>query len=124
MVVHLLPVTSFGWTLTESDAAERALPTVAVDVTDRPDVADLARVHALDGTGDVRTLATEHRDGIRLDVVLNSPVRCHFAFVVPHTARDILDAAAAVGQLVIATGDPSVHGTTWLAVFIDADAFD
>ncbi len=124
MLDHLLPVTSHGWTISETDGGSIALPTVALDVSDRPDVADLARVHATDGVGDVRTLATPHAEGTRLDVVLTSPVRCHFAFVVPDDARELLSTAAAIGQLVLATGDPTTEEATWLSIFIDADAFD
>ncbi|HSL59177.1 MAG TPA: hypothetical protein VK866_15125 [Acidimicrobiales bacterium] len=118
-----VPVVSVGRTTVEGD--DRALPAVLLDVSDRPDVADLARVHALEGVGDVRTAAAVRTVGdpadwlIRLDVAVDRPVRCRFHVVTGLVAslgllRDVAD----TGLLVIATGEPE-PGARWLAVEID-----
>ena len=118
----LLPVTTAGWTLSEIDGDIVTLPTVELDVTGRPDVADLARVHAIEGIGDIRTLARRVDDGIRFDVVLTRPVRCTLAFVVGPDRHEMLRSAAAMGSLVLATGDASSVGSTWLSVDLDREA--
>lgn len=116
----LLPVTTAGWTLSEIDGDLVTLPTVELDVTGRPDVRDLARVHAMEGIGDLRTLARRVDDGIRFDVVLTRPVRCTLAFVVGPEHHQVLESAAASSCLVLATGDASATGSTWLSVDLDA----
>lgn len=118
----LVPVDSVGWTMSEIDGDLVALPSVALDISERPDVADLSRVHAIEGVGDIRTLATRSEGGVRFDVVLTSPVRCHLAFVISTEHEQILEHAAYQQTLVLATGDPTIVGATWLAVNIDGDA--
>lgn len=108
--------------MTESDGELTALPSVALDITGRPDIADLARVHAMDGIGDIRTLATRHSGGVRFDVVVVSPVKCHIAFVVDAEFLPLLADAARRETLVLATGDPAAVDSTWLAVFIEEQA--
>ncbi len=119
----LIPVVSTGWTMSEIDGELHALPSVALDVAKRPDVEDLARVHATEGIGEIRTLATPAGGGnVRFDVVITSPVQCHLAFIVDDVHQAVLDEAAKQETLVLATGDPSIVGATWLAVNIDGDA--
>lgn len=119
----LVPVTSVGWTMTDSDGELTALPSVALDIAGRPDIADLARVHEMDGIGDIRTLATAAGDGgVRFDVVIMSPVKCHIAFVVSADDQPLLHDAAQRETLVLATGDPSVVDATWLAVYVERAA--
>jgi len=118
-----LRVLSSGWTMSEIDGEMVSLPSVALDTAGRADVADLARVHAMEGVGDIRTLATPAELGaVRFDVVVVTPVRCHLSFVVSAEHRPILEYAASESLLVLATGDPSVVGETWLAVNIDGPA--
>ncbi len=118
----LLPVTTAGWTMAEIDGELATLPTVELDVAGRPDVADLARVHAIEGIGDLRTLARRIPEGIRFDVVLTRPVRCTLAFVVGPEHHAVLTSAAVGGSLVLATGNASAVGSTWLSVDLDRDA--
>lgn len=117
-----LPVQSVGWTMSEIDGQMMSLPSVALDTVGRADVADLARVHAIEGIGDIRTLATPAEGGVRFDIVVVSPVRCHLSFVVSNEHRSILEHAAREESLVLATGDPSTVDETWLAVNIDGPA--
>ena len=117
----LLPVVETGTTI---DAEGRTWPTAMVDATGHPDVADLGRVHAIEGVGDISTTAAvvrrEPADLLLLGVRLSSPVRASFAiaFRLPDhlpTIRSAIDA----GQLVIATTPPPSKGEApplWLAV--------
>lgn len=99
-----------------------AYPTVVVDVGDRPDVADLPRVHALEGVGDLTTSLRPTRTGVELVVELTSPVRAGFAlaFTLPGH-RGVLGAAARSGQLLLATTEPdgSPDPPPWLAIDLD-----
>jgi len=122
----LLPVLDIGTTLASD--GER-LPTVVVDTTNHPQVADLARVHAIEGIGDISTeaLCVPVGDGhqLLLGVRVSIPVRCTFAlgFTLP-AHRPVLDDAATTEQLVIATTDPTRAGDDqphWLAITIDKD---
>lgn len=105
-------------------------PTVHVDVADHPAIADLARVHAVEGIGDVRTRAQRLDDQtpvqLLLGVALHSPVRAAFAieFVLPDHETFLLDVADA-GLLTLATTDPheaEIERPLWLAVTIDGPA--
>jgi len=104
------------------DADGDVYPTVVLDVAARPDVADLARVHAVEGIGDLHTLLEPVPGGLTLHVRLAHPVRAEFsvAFELPGH-RALLDLAAAAGHLLLATSEPSQHGTNppWLAVDLD-----
>lgn len=103
------------------------LPTAAIDVTDHPAVADLARVHAIEGIGDLRTHARRitgsSRDLVLLGVTLSRPVRAAFAvaFTLPDH-RAFLGEVASAGRLVLATTDPTAahrDRPCWLAIDVD-----
>lgn len=105
------------------DAAGRQLPTVAIDVAGSPEIADLARVHAVEGIGDIRTEAVRADDLVLLGVRVTVPVRATFvvALDIRHH-RPLLDEIIEHGSLVIAHTDPLVAAAEqphWLAVDID-----
>ena len=107
-----MPVLSTGVTV---DATGERHPTVVVDASGRPEIGDLARVHAVEGIGDIATeaAAVPIGDGIWrffLAVIISSPVKCTFVleFALP-SDRHVLDEAAAAGRLV-AGGERVVHG--------------
>ena len=54
-------------------------PTVVIDVEGYPQIADLARVHAVDGVGDVTTAAVRSDTTIIIGVRLSRPVLAAFA---------------------------------------------
>ena len=124
---QLLPVLDVGASIDE--LGERA-PTAVIDASRNPEVADLARVHAIEGIGDVRTTAMrvpiDSNELVLLGVSLTSPVSATFAvaFVLPdHDGflREVADA----GRLVFATTDPTSAATErplWLAVDIESGA--
>lgn len=111
-------------------------PTAVIDVDGHPEIGDLARVHAVEGIGDITTQAAvlsvdgesvvpgsaEHV--LALSVSITVPVTVSFAvaFLLP-AHREVLDAAMRHGHVVIATTPPD-HATAerplWLAVDIDA----
>lgn len=99
-----------------------AYPTAVIDVTDRPDVADLPRVHAVEGIGDLTTTLQVTDVGVTLTVRLTSPVRAAFAlsFELP-AHRGVLVAAARSNQLLLATTTPEPAGDhpAWLAIDLD-----
>lgn len=111
---------------------ERAVvyPTVLVDASDRPDVADLTRVVSTEGVGDLSTFAepligVDGRRLLRLDVRLTRPVAVAWSveFHLPEYS-DLLALAAERGCLVFAFGvDGSVgSGNGWLGVDLDPAA--
>ena len=108
------------------DSDGETMPTVVIDASDAPAVADLARVHATEGIGDVRTEAIRTDDHLVLGVRVTVPVRATFAIVFRVDAhRSLLDDAIAHGSLVIAHTDPARAETEeprWLAVDIDGAA--
>lgn len=113
---------------TTIDVEGRRWPTVVIDVDGHPEVADLARVHAIEGIGDITTAAAVVDDSIVLAVMVTAPVRCTFAVAcaLPEH-RPVLDDAARQGHLVIATTEPADADTDrplWLAVDIEADLLD
>ena len=103
-------------------------PTAVIDAADRPDVTDLARVHAIEGVGDITTTLVpvpvdEEHTVIVLLVTLTSPVVAEFgmAFLLPEH-RGLLEDAAEAGCLLIATSRPGANGDEnplWLAVDLD-----
>lgn len=101
-----------------------AYPTVVLDVAGRPDVADLARVHAVEGIGDVATSVAVTEAGLLLTVRLTRPVRAAFsiAFVLPDHLEVLVHAAVA-GSLLLATTAPSATGDNplWLAIDLDGE---
>ena len=101
-------------------------PTVVIDVADRPEVSDLARVHALEGIGDVHTVAMRSGDAIVLGIRMSSPVRAAFAVVFDAGVHaGFLSEVSEAGTLTIATTDPEEAARdrpVWLAVDIDGPA--
>ena len=102
------------------------LPTVVIDVSEHPEIADLPRVHAIDGIGDVATAAVKVGDAVVLGVRLSRPVSAAFAVVFDLRlhAEFLLDVASA-RSLTFATTVPERaedDGPLWLAVDIDEDA--
>ena len=107
-----------------------------IDAAGHPEISDLARVHAIEGVGDIETHASllalddDHRVSgsaehlLALAVVISVPVRIAFVvtFLIPAHLPVLQDAAGA-GHLVIATTDPQRAGSDhplWLAVDLDA----
>lgn len=108
------------------DAAGSTIPTVVIDAGDVPAVADLARVHAIEGVGDIRTTAVRTEDVLVLGIGMTTPVNAAFAVAFDLSRhRAVLDDAARFGTLVIAHTDPECAETDhpcWLAVDLDGDA--
>ena len=102
------------------------MPTVTIDVSQAPEVADLARVHAVEGIGDVSTHAIRQDDVIVVGVQLTSPVQAMFAVAFSHVLHgDFLKEVADAGSLIFATTDvEAAHEDRplWLSVDIDGDA--
>jgi hypothetical protein len=102
------------------------MPTVTIDVTQSPDVADLARVHAVEGIGDVSTHAIRENDTVLIGVQLTSPVRATFAVAFSYARhQEFLVEVADVGSLVFATTSTEVaheERPLWLSVDIDGSA--
>lgn len=97
-------------------------PTVVLDAADRPDITDLPRVHALEGIGDLATLAVRTAGGVDLTIELSRPVVARFSvrFRLPEH-RVVLADAAATGTLLLATTAPTSDAANpaWLAVDLD-----
>lgn len=97
-------------------------PTAVLDVGGRPEIADLPRVHALEGIGDLATAAVRTDVGVDLTVSLTHPVRARFSirFRLPEH-RVVLADAAATGTLLLGTTTPGAPGDQplWLAVDLD-----
>ena len=102
------------------------LPTVTIDVSQAPEVADLARVHAVEGIGDVSTHAIRQDDAIVVGVQLTSPVQAMFAVAFSYALHaDFLKEVADAGSLIFATTEvEAAHEDRplWLSVDIDGDA--
>ena len=122
------PVTVVEVGTTEADDGTY-YPTVVLDVTGRPEVADLARVHAVEGVGDLSTSASIVHDTLLLQVRMTSPVRAEFTVplhCVEH--RLLLEDIAQAGCLLLATPartSPEFgieSESLWLAVNVDGDA--
>lgn len=130
------PIFAVVDTGTTIDAEGRRWPTAVIDARGHPEISDLARVHAVEGIGDIATEAAlldvdaasfvegsaEHV--VALAVIITIPVSVAFVvtFALP-AQRDVLDAAADEGHLVIATTDPGQAATDqplWLAIDLDA----
>ena len=102
------------------------MPTVTIDVSQSPEVADLARVHAVEGVGDVSTHAIRQDDSVVLGVQMTSPVRAMFSVAFSYAQhREFLKDVAEAGALVFATTDvENAHDDQplWLSVDIDGGA--
>jgi hypothetical protein len=120
----LLAAGDLGLSLTDEG---EIVPTVIVDAADHPEVADLARVHSIEGVGDLRTTArrvtTPTGDLLLLGVSLTVPVQAAFAvsFVLPDDGP-FLEAVAERGRLALATSTLSraaERQPQWLAIDLD-----
>ena len=123
MSVPLFVAQEIGRTLSEENVWQ---PTVTIDVSHSPEVADLARVHAVEGIGDVNTHAIRQDDAIVVGVQLTSPVQAMFAVAFSYALHgDFLKEVADAGSLIFATTDvEAAHEDRplWLSVDIDGDA--
>ena len=121
--VPLFVAQEIGRTLSEGNVW---LPTVTIDVSQAPEVADLARVHAVEGIGDVNTHAIRQDDAIVVGVQLTSPVQAMFAVAFSYALHaDFLKEVADAGSLIFATTEvEAAHEDRplWLSVDIDGDA--
>ena len=123
MSVPLFVAQEIGRTLLDGDVW---MPTVTIDVSQSPEVADLARVHAVEGIGDVSTHAIRQDDAIVIGVQLTSPVRAIFAVAFSYALhREFLNEVADAGSLIFATTDAQTaheDRPLWLSVDIDGNA--
>lgn len=123
MSVPLFVAQEIGHTLLNEDMW---MPTVTIDVSQSPEVADLARVHAVEGIGDVSTHAIRQDDTVLVGVQLTSPVQAMFAVAFSYSLhQEFLNEVADAGSLVFATtATESAHEDRplWLSVDIDGDA--
>ncbi len=123
MSVPLFVAQEIGHTLLDRDTW---MPTVTIDVSQSPEVADLARVHAVEGIGNVTTHAIREDDTVLLGVQLTSPVQATFAVTFSYELhREFLNEVADAGSLVFATTDTETaheERPLWLSVNIDGHA--
>ena len=123
MSVPVFVAQEIGRTLVDEN---KWMPTVTIDVSQSPEVADLARVHAVEGIGDVSTHAIRQDDSVVLGVQLTSPVRAIFAVAFSYAQhREFLKDVAEAGALVFATTnveDANEDQPLWLSVDIDGSA--
>ncbi len=108
------------------DGSGRVHPTVLIDAANAPAVADLARVHALEGVGDIRTEAILEGQVLLLGIRMTTPVRSAFVIAFDAEAHaELLRDVIECGELVIAHTDPLrvvEERPQWLAVDIDGAA--
>jgi hypothetical protein len=123
MSVPLFVAQEVGHTLLDENTW---MPTVTIDVSQSPEVADLARVHAIEGIGDVSTHAIRQDDTVLVGVQLTSPVQATFAVAFSYSMhQEFLNEVADAGSLVFATtATESAHEDRplWLSVDIDGTA--
>ena len=123
MSVPLFVAQEVGRTLLDENTW---MPTVTFDVSQSPAVADLARVHAVEGIGNVSTHAIREDDTVLLGVQLTSPVQATFAVAFSYSLhREFLNEVADAGSLVFATTDTEAaheERPLWLSVNIDGTA--
>ena len=123
MSVPLFVAQEIGHTLSDGNIW---LPTVTIDVSQSPEVADLARVHAVEGIGDVSTHAIRQDDAVVVGVQLTSPVQAMFAVAFSYALhREFLNEVADAKSLIFATTDVEAaheEHPLWLSVDIDGDA--
>ena len=122
MSAPLFVAQEVGHTLVDENAW---MPTVTIDVSQSPEVADLARVHAVEGIGDVSTHAIRQDDTIVIGVQLTSPVQAMFAVAFSYALhREFLEEVADAGSLIFATTNVEAaheEQPLWLSVDIDAN---
>ena len=120
MSVQVFVAQDIGHTLIDENVW---MPTVTIDVSQSPEIADLARVHAVEGVGDVSSHAIRQDDTVVLGVQFNTPVQAIFVVAFSYSVhRDFLYEVADVGTLVFATTNTeNAHEERplWLSVFID-----
>jgi hypothetical protein len=123
MSVPLFVSLEIGHTLLDENTW---MPTVTIDVSQSPEVADLARVHAVEGIGNVSTHAIREDDTVLIGVQLTIPVHATFAVAFSYELhREFLNEVADAGSLVFATTDTvTAHEEhpLWLSVDIDGAA--
>ena len=123
MSVPVFVAQEIGRTLVDEN---KWMPTVTIDVSQSPEVADLARVHAVEGIGDVSTHAIRQDDAVVLGVQLTSPVQAIFAVAFSYAQhREFLKDVAEAGALIFATTDVEnaiEDQPLWLSVDIDGSA--
>ena len=123
MSLPLFVAQEIGRTLSDENVW---LPTVTIDVSHSPEIADLARVHAVEGIGDVSTHAIREDDAIVVGVQLTSPVQAMFAVAFSYALhREFLEEVADAGSLIFATTNVEAaheEQPLWLSVDIDGDA--
>lgn len=123
MSVPLFVAQEIGRTLSDGNMW---LPTVTIDVSKSPEVADLARVHAIEGIGDVSTHAIRQDDAIVVGVQLTKPVQAMFAVVFSYSLHaEFLKEVAEAGSLIFATTDVEAaleKHPLWLSVDVDGYA--
>jgi len=123
MSVPLFVAQEIGRTLSDENVW---LPTVTIDVSHSPEIADLARVHAVEGIGDVSTHAIREDDAIVVGVQLTSPVQAMFAVAFSYALhREFLEEVADAGSLIFATTNVEAaheEQPLWLSVDIDGNA--
>ena len=123
MTVPLFVAQEIGRTLVDDD---KWMPTVTIDVSQSPEIADLARVHAVEGIGDVSTHAIRQDDSVVVGVQLTRPVRAVFAVAFSYAQhREFLKDVAEAGALIFATTNVENaidDQPLWLSVDIDGNA--
>ncbi len=123
MSVPLFVAQEIGRTLVDGN---NWMPTVTIDVSQSPEIADLARVHAVEGIGDVSTHAIRQDDSVVIGVQLTRPVRAIFAVAFSYAQhREFLKDVAEAGALIFATTDAEnaiEDQPLWLSVDIDGSA--
>ena len=123
MSVPVFVAQEIGRTLVDEN---KWMPTVTIDVSQSPEVADLARVHAVEGMGDVSTHAIRQDDAVVLGVQLTSPVHAIFAVAFSYAQhREFLKDVAEAGALIFATTNVEnaiEDQPLWLSVDIDGSA--
>ena len=123
MSVPVFVAQEIGRTLVDEN---KWMPTVTIDVSQSPEVADLARVHAIEGIGDVSTHAIRQDDAVVLGVQLTSPVQAIFAVAFSYAQhREFLKDVAEAGALIFATTNVEnaiEDQPLWLSVDIDGSA--
>ena len=123
MSVPLFVAQEIGRTLVDED---KWMPTVTIDVSQSPEIADLARVHAVEGIGDVSTHAIRQDDSVVVGVQLTRPVRAVFAVAFSYAQhREFLKDVAEAGALIFATTNVKnaiEDQPLWLSVDIDGNA--
>lgn len=123
MTVPVFGVLETGRTV---DDTGQSHPTVAIDTSQHPEISDLARVHAVEGIGDIWTEAARTEDILLLGIRMTRPVDASFVLLFDLTTdRSVLEDAADTGVLVIAHTAPeraAADRPLWLAVDIDREA--